>query len=69
MSKIDKKLQKECRERAIKYVSKRTGQTQKYLRKIMTEKSKDVFKTGLQNAVKNWTVEFYHQEMQKRYLK
>ena len=65
---IDKELQKQCREDAIKLVAQRRSVTQKYVREMLKKTSKDVYTTATQNAVKNWTVELYNKEMQRNYL-
>ena len=69
MSKIDKKLQKECRERAIKHVAKRRKLSQKEVRSVFTKSyGLNIYYLQIKAAVENWTVKFYNKEMQKRYL-
>ena len=71
---IDIKLQKECYEKAIKHVASRWDLSQKYVRKLANQrgggkdKLRRIYQYYIQNAVKNWTVEFYNKEMQKRHL-
>ena len=70
---IDKKLQKECYNKAIKKVAKNYELTQKYVRDLSGPRShkdrlRDVSQFAITNAVKNWTVEYYNKEMQARYL-
>ena len=70
---IDTDLQRECREKAIKTVAKRFNKTQAYVRKLADKppagkfKPREIYQYHLINAVKNWTVEFYHREVQKQY--
>lgn len=67
---IDRELQKECRKLAIKEVAKRRGTTQKHIKEILARKAKynlDNPMLTVKYAVDNWTVEFYHKELQKQY--
>ena len=71
--KIDKELQKECYNKAIKKVASNYELTQKYVRskanrRTYKERLRGIYEICIQNAVKNWTVEFYNREMERRYL-
>ena len=66
---IDRKLQKECRKRAIKRVAENFNTTQKHVREILSRSyNLDNPMLTYKYAVENWTVEFYHQATQKKYL-
>ena len=66
---IDKKLQKKCNKEAKRYIAKKYDVTQKRINDLITGKYNADFEgMFLLNAIKNWTVELYNREMQKRYL-
>ena len=66
---IDKKLQKECYNKAIKTVARNRETTQKHVREILGRSyNLDIPMLTVKYAVENWTVEYYNREMQARYL-
>ena len=67
--KIDKKLQKECYNKAIKKVAANRDTTQKHVKEILGRTyNLDTPMLSVKYAVENWTIEYYNREMQARYL-
>ena len=66
---IDKELRKDCYNKAIKTVAKNRDTTQKKIKEILDREYKlDNPMLSVKYAVENWTVKYYHMEIQKKYL-
>ena len=66
---IDKALKKQCYEKAIKKVASSNKTTQKAVRETLNKKynlCNDML--PIKHAVQNWTVHFYHEAIQAKYL-
>ena len=60
---INKKLQKESYNKAIKKVAANNDVTQKHVKEILEKDDKSNSMLTIKYAVENWTVEFYNRGM------
>ena len=60
---INKKLQKESYNKAIKKVAANNDVTQKRVKEILEKTDKSISMQTIKYAVENWTIEYYNRGM------